>query len=368
MSNSKEILKELINIDSQFNKSNKEIIDYLKNFLNKFECTVYKVDNSDLDLYNLVVKIKGESSENPLVFVGHTDTVLSNENWSTNPFEAIEKEGKIYGLGSSDMKAGLAAMISAVLKLDKKPSQDVYLVFDCDEEYEGKGGLDLVTKFSLENAHIMILEPTSRKITLGQKGCIDLEIETSGESLHSSLASIEKNEKYNANHKMIKICNDLLKYESKISKKEEGEYLSPILSLSYLSGGTGAANTVPDKCILRVSRRLIPSEDLEEVYKEMEEIILNVDSNAKIKKLFWGAPFSTDKEEKFVTHVKKIADKYFSGIDFNVTQGWTEASLFSKWGETIIFGPGRGEMAHQADEYVYVKDLEKFEKLCFDLL
>ena len=364
MNSAKEILKHLISIDSQFNRSNKEIIDYIQKLFVNYESKIYSVDNSDIDLYNLVIKIPGEQSESPLVFVGHTDTVLFSEKWNRNPLIAEEENGKLYGLGASDMKSGIAIILSAVLNLNKKPTKDIYLVFDCDEEYGGKGGLDLIKKFSLKNANVIILEPTSRKIILGQKGCIDLEIETFGKALHASLVSPEKSEQFNANYKAVKIFMALKEYEKEIYLNSDEDYGHPTIALSYICGGSGAANVISDKCVIRLSRRLIPLENLDQVYKEMEEIILKEDPNAKIRKLFYGGPFKSSSEGKFTNFVKNLSKEFFPEIEFGIKLSWTEASLFSEWGETIIFGPGREEMAHQIDEYVFVEDLEKFTEIC----
>jgi acetylornithine deacetylase/succinyl-diaminopimelate desuccinylase family protein len=363
----KDILKNLVNIDSRFDKSNKEIIDYIAELLKKFECTRFEVDNTTPQLYNLVVKIKGKESDSPLVFIGHTDTVLTNENWNTNPFEAIEKNGKLYGLGSTDMKAGLAAMISVVQNINFETEQDIYLIFDSDEEYSGKGGLNLVEKFSLKNARIIIPEPTDEKLIIGQKGCIDLEIETNGESLHSSKTSPEKNERLNANYKAIKICNALINYEKSIYEKKDIKYGSPVFSINYIIGGSGAANVLSDKCVLRTNRRLLPQENLEETYKEIEKIILEQDPNAKIKKLFYGGTFLTDKESAFSKKVKRIAEKYLEKSNFEIKHSWTEASVFSKWGEVIVFGPGHEEMAHKANEYCELENLKNFSRIFREL-
>ena len=81
------ILEELIAIDSQCSKSNKEIIRYIAKKLAQFGSTEYKFQNQGLELYNLVVKIPGETSLNPLVFFGHTDTVVASQEWNDLEFK-----------------------------------------------------------------------------------------------------------------------------------------------------------------------------------------------------------------------------------------------------------------------------------------
>ena len=329
MNSAKEILKHLISIDSQFNRSNKEIIDYIQKLFVNYESKIYSVDNSDIDLYNLVIKIPGEQSESPLVFVGHTDTVLFSEKWNRNPLIAEEENGKLYGLGASDMKSGIAIILSAVLNLNKKPTKDIYLVFDCDEEYGGKGGLDLIKKFSLKNANVIILEPTSRKIILGQKGCIDLEIETFGKALHASLVSPEKSEQFNANYKAVKIFMALKEYEKEIYLNSDEDYGHPTIALSYICGGSGAANVISDKCVIRLSRRLIPLENLNNyhifaypnIWEETSCISAIEAMSAGLYCIMtnYGALFETCAEFpiyiNYVKDYKILAEAFAAGID-----------------------------------------------------
>jgi len=367
MADPKDLLKELICIDSNVNKSNIELIELTKNKLKNLDIQEYSFLKKDLKLFNLVAKINGKSSDNPLVFVAHTDTVPASDKWNSNPLEPIEKDGKIYGLGSSDMKAGIACMLAAALSLEKQPRQDVYLVFDADEEGSGLGALSLIDRFSLANAKIIIAEPTTRKIIIGQKGCIDLEIETFGKAMHSSRTNFEQNHKNNAIYKIARIIQALLNYEKEIEKKEDKEYGKPNMNLGFIQGGN-APTVLADKCVLKISRRLLPSESLDNVFNEISKIVLQEDPEARIKKLFWGESFKTEKNTEFIKNIINISKLFYEDILLDVNKAWTEASLFSKWGETVIFGPGQEEQAHQANESVEISDLDKFTKIYKQLM
>lgn len=362
-----EILCELISIDSNCARSNEQIIDYIQNQLNKFECTKYKIANSDLGLYNLVVKIKGAQSNSPIVFVGHTDTVPAAKDWITNPLLPVEKEGKIYGLGASDMKSGLAAMIYAAITLDKIPPQDVYLIFDADEEGEMRGSQDLIGQFSLNNVRVIVAEPTSGKITTGQKGCLDLEIEVPGKAIHSSKADFEWNIRNNANYLALSVLNALSDYESRLSSIKDTIYGSPTNNIGVIRGGT-APNATSDSCVIKISRRLIPSENISTVYQDLCKIIQNTEPNATIRKLFWGETFQTSEDTNFIRLVKQYAGKFIGNVECNFKTGWTEAALFAKWGEAVIFGPGDDLLCHQANEYVEVGDMERFVDIYKELI
>ncbi|MFH1309022.1 MAG: ArgE/DapE family deacylase, partial [Patescibacteria group bacterium] len=361
------LLKELIRIDSNVDISNKKIIEFIKEKLKEFEIKEFTFKKGDLELSNLIIKIPGEKLDSPLVFVAHTDTVPVSGDWSLEPFNPIEKDGNIYGLGSTDMKAGISCMISAVLSLSKKPAQDIYLIFDADEEGGGLGAINLIKEFSLENARIIIAEPTTKRLVLGQKGCLDLEIEVTGKAMHSAKTNSQKNQENNAIYKTVKIINALLEYEKEIEKKEEGQYGTPTFNIGFISGGT-APNVLAGKCNIKVSRRLIPSENIDQAFKEIQEVVSKEDPSAKLIKLFCGDSFKTEEETSFIKKIKEISINKLEKCEVGIKFGWTEASHFSKWGETIIFGPGLEEKAHQPDEYVEIRDLEIFTEIYKELM
>ena len=158
MENPVEILKDLIRIDSQCNLSNKKIVEYIKTKLQRFEIKEFHFINSDLELYNLVIKIHGKKSDHPIIFAGHTDTVPTSPNWTMAPLEPTIKDNKLYGLGSADMKSGLACIIAAALNLKGEPEEDIYILLDADEEASGSGGRELIKEFTITNARVLLAE------------------------------------------------------------------------------------------------------------------------------------------------------------------------------------------------------------------
>ncbi|MCX6778800.1 MAG: M20/M25/M40 family metallo-hydrolase, partial [Candidatus Magasanikbacteria bacterium] len=144
-----QILKKLISLDSQVTKSNKN-------------CRITKLKKGNLDLYNLVIHFPGVTSTNPLIFSGHTDTVPVSNRWTKNPFTPTVSQGKIFGLGSSDMKAGLAALITTALSIKEKPTRDIYFLFDADEEESCTGGYAFLKDIKIKSrtAQVIVAEPT----------------------------------------------------------------------------------------------------------------------------------------------------------------------------------------------------------------
>lgn len=360
-----DILKDLVKINSSCSISNKEIFDYIKLKLSNFEQREYRFKKEDLELYNLVVKVKGKRSDKPLVFVGHMDTVDIGVGWDADPFEPIIRSDIIQGLGTSDTKSGLAAVISAVLSVEK-PSQDVYLMFDADEEASGIGGKELSKNIDLKNANIIILEPTSSKVIIGQKGCLGFDIITKGTSSHSAFTSYENNLRNNAIYKANKIISRLMKYDRLISKNKSDTYGSPSFNIGYITGGKGG-NSLAQECIMKIDRRLLPNENLDSVSKEITELILKVDSDAIIKTTFFGAPFSTSKDSRFVDKMLDLSSRYLNKKELGTISFWTEAALFSKFGNCLIFGVGKESQAHCTNESIsindYLNSVELFKEL-----
>ena len=120
-------------------------------------------------------------------FLGHTDTVQSGSDWTYNPLEMTEIYNKLYGLGTCDMKGGIAAILKAVLDTDwNKLSYGIKLFFTYDEEI-GFEGIKEINSLSIEMPENMIIgEPTNNEIMNGSKGLLELQIEFDGKSAHSS--------------------------------------------------------------------------------------------------------------------------------------------------------------------------------------
>jgi acetylornithine deacetylase/succinyl-diaminopimelate desuccinylase family protein len=361
------VLEELIAIDSQCNKSNSNIIRCVTQMLSGFQSTEYTFSKGGLDLYNLVVKIPGERTDNPIVFVGHTDTVVASSQWQTNPFQAHVKDGKMYGLGSADMKSGLACMISAAVNLKQKPKNDVYLLFDADEEDGGEGGRELVKRFDISNARVIVAEPSDGKIVYAQKGCLDMELIFMGIAKHSSMADREYNLKHSAISKAIAFANKLDNYSAQIETRNDAILGKPTINLGKIMGGTGA-NIVADKCVISICRRLIPSERIDDEYEAISCLAKSINHNVSIKTTFFGQPFLADVNSELIKNLQTISKQCSLDGELAVKPFWTEASLFAKYGQTVIFGPGQTEFCHQPNESVKLKDLEIFFKIYSKLM
>jgi acetylornithine deacetylase/succinyl-diaminopimelate desuccinylase family protein len=358
-----EILKKLISIQSNSQISNKKVVDFIVSlFPNKDICKITPLKKGDLDLFNLEVRIKGESNKNPIVFSGHTDTVPSSSKWTKNPFEPVIENNLLYGLGSSDMKAGVACMINTALSVNFKPKNDIVFLFDADEEAGSVGGKDFIQNVNITpgSAKVVICEPTACQLEIGQKGVIEFHVTFYGKALHSSRTSYDKNLENNAIHKAFQAFKDLEQYEKTLEANKDELFDIPTQAICQINGGT-ATNVIPDQCKFVINRRVLPNEDMEQVAAKTIKIIQEVDSSANVEITFKGEPNLIEKSSELYQQAEFISNEVIGSSKVRVTSGWTQAGLFKKWGDCLIWGPGDMTMAHQADEYCPIDDLEQME-------
>lgn len=356
------ILSDLVAIDSQSQKGNLEIIDFLAKIFAGYEQTRQKWvrEQDDVTGENLTVKISGKSNEHSIVFVCHMDTVPTSSAWETDPFILEEMEGNLYGLGACDTKGGVAAVIEAALTLAEKPLYDTYLIFDGDEEVYSTGALKLAKKFSPKNPHFVFIEPTDGELHIAQRALLKFDVITHGVATHASQGTPEKNEKDSAIHKMGKVLQ-LLSEDAAILAQEKHPYLaSSTQNFGLISGGT-ARNVFADKTTLTVDRRLIPEHEPQVEFERLKKLLTNEIPGTTVSLDAIEPSFSLSNENPFVVQVLQVFKNVSPQVRLGAFQAWSEAGLFADKGDVVILGPGSliGQ-AHRANEYVSSQELFKF--------
>jgi len=228
----KEILKKLVSYNTIKDNQNKEIMDFIENYLKKYNFTIKRI-NKCLIAYN---------SETPNIgFIGHTDTV-DYEAWDGDPFTLQENEDRLIGLGACDMKGGVSAMLSAISKLDLSKNK-LALYFTNDEEISFEGIKNIREFIVPEN--IIIGEPTNNIPIYGTKGVLELKIEFYGIKCHSSTPD----KGVNAIYESIKFIESVQNYyENKIKKEIVSDFEVPYttMNIGMIKGGE-SVNSVAGK-------------------------------------------------------------------------------------------------------------------------
>lgn len=306
----------------------------------------------------LLARIGGKADKPPLGFTGHLDTVpLGAQPWSVDPFAAEIKDGKLYGRGSSDMKAGVAAFVAACMaqadRLAATPG--VTLVITAGEETGCSGAEALVAadgRLGRVGA-LVVAEPTGNKPLVGHKGALWLEAETKGVTAHGSMP--EKG--VNAVYKAARAVTALEAFAFNVARHDV--LGGPTLNVGTIHGGLNI-NSVPDRAAIGIDIRTIPAQSHAHIREQMTSYL---GGDVALKTLLDAQSVWTDPHDAWIGEVFRVArDIEGFGAEIAAAPYFTDASaLTPALGSppTVIMGPGEMALAHQTDEYCFVSRIEK---------
>ncbi len=301
-----------------------------------------------------VIATKGLSEKiAPIVLTGHIDVVpFGAAAWKTNPLNAEIKNGKLYGRGSTDMKAGVAAMIVAAIACFKNesPAGGIKLIFTANEELGCQGAQHLCDSgYDIGKASAIIVgEPTSNIPYIGHKGGLYLTATTTGITAHSSMPELGDNAIYKAARAISKI--ETLKFD--VEKDDLLGY--PTINVGKIDGGLNL-NSVPDKTEFTIDVRSTTKLENQQALQILKETL---GEEVTIEEMVNLNAISTAETHPFMKLVSEVCafDYTKKGVK-KAASFLTDASVLTPWldnAPTVILGPGEPEMAHQTDEYCYV--------------
>ena len=311
---------------------------------------------------NLVARI-GSPDAPAMMFAGHLDTV-GIEGMTHEPFSAEEKQGRIYGRGSADMKSGVAAMCVAALRAfeasGSSANRQIIVAAVTDEEYESLGMRALM--HSGVRAECAILtEPTRLAICPAHRGFVWTEITFTGRASHGS--------RYDIGIDAIRHAGLVLAELDALEKGALRTKTHPLLGrgslhASTISGGIGMS-TYPDRCTLTVERRTLPgeteSDSLDEIRGACARVSeKNPELDVSVKLISAQLPSDVATSAPVVKLLERAL--LAEGMDAPIEgmSAWTDAALLNEAGiPAICFGPGDIGLAHSAEEYVPIAEIEK---------
>lgn len=286
----------------------------------------------------------GRSSR--VVLAGHLDTVPANDNWPSR----LDDEGVLWGLGSCDMKGGVAAALKVAATLPE-PHQDLTFVFyeaeEVEAEHNGLRKLVHARPDLLEADFAILLEPSNAGVEAGCQGTIRVEIATKGVRSHSARWWAG----HNAIHDAAEVLQTLVDYTPR-EVEIDGLVYREGLNAVGIRGGV-AGNVIPDECVVTVNYRFAP--DLSEA-----------DALAHLQTVFAPAALTvTDSAPAAMPGLSRPAAAAFVeavGGSVGPKFGWTDVAQFTQLGVPAVnFGPGDPSFAHKQDEHVGVHDLYSVE-------
>lgn len=310
--------------------------------------------------FNLIAGIAGHKRGKPLAFTGHLDTVpLGNQPWRYDPFGKDIVAGRLYGRGSSDMKAAVAAFVVACVAQFAaiRAGYGVLLVITGGEETGCEGARALIDGERLPQPGALIVgEPTANSPVIGHKGALWLRCETRGKTAHGAMPHLGINAIYLAADALGKIQHFSPGAPHPLMKQ-------PTLNVGRITGGLNI-NSVPDCTQFDVDIRTAPNLQHAEICERLATTLGDTVTISTLVDL--PAVLGTEAHE-WIQLVYALAQPlHAEPLAARIVPYFTDASLLlPALGRPpcIILGPGEPAMAHQTDEYIEVIKLAQCEQL-----
>lgn len=336
----------------EFDMPNLAIIELLANWL------------SDLGFAAEVIPLAGYpgkanllasygSGSGGLVLAGHSDTVPCDpERWQQNPFSLVEKEGRFYGLGTTDMKGFFPTVLAAIEQIDlKNIRQPLMILATADEESSMSGARALAALGRPKGRYAVIGEPTSMRPIRMHKGIMMEAVRIRGRAGHSS----DPANGNNALDTMHLVLNELVRVRGELQAtyRNDGFTIAvPTLNLGCIHGGDNP-NRICGDCELQFDLRTLPGMGTDNLHEDLARRLIPLGethgTTITIEQLFPGI---NAYEEPATSELVRVAER-LSGHTAESVAFATEASFLKNMGmETIVMGPGSINQAHQPNEYI----------------
>ena len=294
-----------------------------------------------------------------LVLAGHTDTVPWDEGgWQHDPFSLTEANGRLYGLGTADMKSFLALAIESLRGINPRDLQEpVMILATADEETSMAGARALVERDAQHARHALIGEPTGMRPVRMHKGMMMEAIRLHGHAGHSSDPALG-NSALEAMHRVI---TALLAWRQELQDSWRDPLFTvpaPTLNLGHIHGGDNP-NRICAECELHIDLRPLPGMDIDElrsmIHRKVNEALRGSGIRAGFESLFEGVPaMATDSDTPIVRIAEQLTGHAAEAVAFG-----TEAPYLQQLGiQPVVLGPGDIAQAHQPDEYLALERLQ----------
>jgi len=342
----------------RFDQSNRPVIDLLAGWLEEagFAVRIEPLPGRP-DKANLIAVLG--SGPGGLVLAGHTDTVPCDAGrWRFDPFGGTVADGRIYGLGSADMKSFLALAIAAAgeFRADEL-RQPLVILATADEESGMDGARALAAAGQPLGRHALIGEPTGLKPVRLHKGILMEAIRLEGRSGHSSNPALG----VNALEGMHRVIGELLRWRAELQARYRNplfEVAVPTLNLGHIHGGDNP-NRICADCELHVDIRSLPGMKLADLRSELHGRLGRLLADCELQLSFTPLFEGIEAMETPATAAIVRATEELTGAPAGAVSFGTEGPYLNALGmETVILGPGSVECAHQPDEYLPLTMIE----------
>ena len=316
---------------------------------------------------NVIAHIGGGAGP-VLLLESHMDTV-EVEAMEIDPFDPVISHGRVYGRGSCDDKASLAAMLVAARNASERGMIGTLIMAAVADEECGFGGANRMVEGGIQADGAVIGEPTELELVIAHKGATRLIVRSHGVAAHSS----EPLKGTNAIYAMADILCVLRAYADSLCRRPLHPLVGgPTCSVGLIKGGQ-APNIVPDTCEIIVDRRMVPGEDTEGVRAEIVDALsedLESSVNWSEKLLLSDYPLEVSPNCWVALRVREAVEAITGSVSLKGVQFGTDASKFAHIGiPSVVIGPGNIAQAHPACEWVETEQVERavsiYERVIF---
>ena len=338
------------------------VVAWLKEF-----CRARGIETSETEVFpgrpNLVARLPGRDPGRRIVLEAHTDTV-SVKGMTIPPFDPVISGGRLHGRGSCDTKAGLAAMLHAMVSLKEEgivPPCEIWLAATVDEEHAYRGVLKLCEGLTAQAA--IVAEPTELRLVIASKGVLRCRIRVEGKAAHSSKPHLG----VNAINHMARLVLELERDGDSLASRTHPLTGPATCNVGVISGGV-QVNFVPDECAIEIDRRLLPGEKAVDALAHYEALLDGLAARHPGFVARIDPPLLTDEgldtppeAPQVLLAAEILSEMGLDGTPCGVPFG-SDASKLSRQGiPSFVFGPGSIDRAHAAEEYVEIDQVLKAE-------
>ena len=358
------LLSRLVGFDTTSRESNLPLADFLAAYLDRPGVRVARNPSADGAKTNLVVAVGPESDDREgLVLSGHMDVVPAEESdWQSDPFTLTESGDRYVGRGTADMKGFLALAANRLAAADPSAlRRPLALLFTYDEEVGTLGArrfTETFTPIARLPRHVVIGEPTALRVVRAHKGMVRLRLEFTGRAAHSGYPHLGRSAIEPAARAIVALSVLRRALEAERPRNSESFPDVPFVALNVgtVAGGS-AANVIPDRCEVHLGIRVLPGMTVDDVSARVRAAVAGaVEEPFALEPVSESPAMLLDPDAPIHRALcEAVGQRESHSVMFASDAGWLQRAGF----ESVLFGPGSIEVAHQPNEFLPVEEFRR---------
>ncbi len=362
------LMERMVACDTVTSRGNRALVEIAAAYLRDAGAEVFEIPGPDPEHANLLARTPAAATTRGILFAGHADVVpTEGQAWSTDPFRLTEREGRLYGRGTADMK-GYLAVVVARLRRFAAGGAPVSIAMTHDEEVACRGVREIL-RFAKDRGFplprlCVVGEPTGLAPVHAHKSKQSFRCEVSGLECHSALAPRGVNAVELAAELVVWLRAQARRFASHGPFDPDFDPPHATLQVGKIHGGT-AVNIVPNHCTFELELRSLPGDGSERVVEKLDTYArqnlipemrkVHPDADIQIAVTADYAALSPSPDSEPTATLARITGQPASKVSFA-----TEAGFYQQAGiPTVVCGPGHIAQAHRPDEYVELTQLER---------